>query len=153
MARFEGYLLNELFDTKVKVKEGSKPFSGPSNAYFFTIGDKEYRVAMIRHPSEDNWEVEFTLYSIKGDIVTSFNKQLGITGTGDAIEVFSGVIKAIKMWINKIKPEKFWFSAMETSRRKLYLKLAKMVGKMTSKYVFKGTGNYISGTAYEFERM
>ena len=153
MARFEGYLLNELFDTKVKVKKITD--RRDEIIYKFSIEDKVYNVIMVKAaPIAHIWEIIFTLDRLKGKTVEDEKTMLGITGTGDAIEVFSGVIKTVKMWTKEKKPEIFGFSAKEPSRKKLYVKFAKSIDKAIPGYKYTGVEEdvFSEEPMYTFER-
>ena len=118
--KFQTYL-NELFDTQVPIKIEWQELS--DLRYSFVIDGKKYEFDADNE--KGSWEIVFTY---RGDKAST-----GITGTGNAAQVFSAVAKCIDMFLKKYKPNQFWFSAKEPSRKKLYDKFSKLI---TRKYPY-----------------
>ena len=110
--------LNELFDTDVEIeKSESLDFC----TYTFKVDEKWYQMEMTK--DYDHWSLLFM-------------DQLGrISITGDtgiqAAKVFSGVVKSVKMFVRNMNPKILYFTAKESSRKKLYDKFAEMIEKQT----------------------
>jgi len=106
--------INELFDTKVDIKIKEQNLS--ANTYIFIVNDIEYE--FNANNEKGAWQIEF-----------GQDKGTGITGEGNAIQVFGAVAKCLNIFIKKYKPREFWFTAKEPSRKKLYHRMAKMLIK------------------------
>jgi hypothetical protein len=136
-------LLKELFDKIVDYK-------GPSTSkgltmYTFKIDDLNYLVKFTDVKIE-NIEYDFNIIvDSKDDLPThiteiSFGINKGykidmeISDTGNSIQVFSTVIDIIKTQVQNIKYPFITFSAKESSREKLYNRIAQ---SLTSKIPYK----------------
>lgn len=110
-------ILTELFDPKAGFD--LKWDAGSSTEQFATAYDRQGRAIDISFiKSEGLWDIEFER-----------DGAMDITGGGDAERVFATVINAIKIFVDKVKPEFIVFSAKEPSRQSLYKALANRVGR------------------------
>lgn len=138
MSRLQSYI-NEIFDTNVEIdilKSSSK-----QHIYAFEIGYEEYQYKFdATKQLDDKWEILFGM----GD---SSYLEMGITGTGSTVQVFAAVAKCMDIFLKKVKPKKFVFSAKEDSRKKLYLRMSKI---LTRKYPYTFTTGGESGSDQEF---
>ena len=92
--------LNELFDTDVAVRILSQ--SSDSFIAKFTVGDEEYTFDADLDP-DGEWYITF---------MTGGRED--ITGTGNAAQVFSGIIKLMKMFIKSYGPHVFSFHVLSS---------------------------------------
>lgn len=131
--------LEELFKKSAKIhwdKSSGKDYAEAT----FVVAGKQYLVYLEKVSpdiadivlgeyidAEDIWSVEF---SISGGIDTSaISNRYGITGTGDAYEVFSSVIEALSEFTDRYNVDLFMFSASEPSRVSLYKRLTSKISK------------------------
>jgi hypothetical protein len=84
----------------------------------FKIKDKNYIIRMVRS-NDMPWEISF-------DLILNGKKTQNVTGTGDALSVFSTVLSGIKQWASRVKPVEFLLSAAEENRKSLYLRLLRL---------------------------
>jgi len=124
--RLQQYI-NELFDTKVDIKV--KWQDSYSVRYIFTINDKEYMFNAVNDDQKGVWEILFALKGVEGGSE--------ITNTGNATQVFAAVSKCMDMFMKKVKPDAFYFSAKEPSRIKLYKRFSKLFIKKHKNYEVK----------------
>jgi hypothetical protein len=124
--RLQTYL-NELFDTKVNIKVDWQDTS--SLRYIFTINDMEYFFTADTYKQKEAWEIWFALKGVEGGS--------GIMNTGKATQVFAAVSKCMDMFIKKVKPDAFYFSANEPSRVKLYKRFSKLLTRKYKNYEVK----------------
>ena len=149
-------IVNELFDTKEKIKwkEGEDSdfvatFTGPNNQKYeiaitslewLTLPDSAIIAAGKLLPEKvldmfddgEGYHVEFR----------DVKKGKGVTGLGgtDAAKIFGIVINAIVDKIKKEKSDLIFFSAKEASRKELYKTMAPLIAnKMGMKQVNNGT--------------
>ena len=136
IAKEEGKLLysanqkiDEALDSSYKYR-GSK--QNPGNDFYFETEDGQ------------EYKVEFDSV-FAGDVRVAFSARgqgdehkTGITGTGNSRKVFGTVIKIVKDYIRKSKPEIISFSAnnSEPSRVRLYKMLASQADKELPNYNF-----------------
>jgi hypothetical protein len=119
--RLQQYI-TELFDTKVDIKVEKQTMS--ADIYTFVIDDIEY--SFHARNEKGTWEIAFSQY-----------EGIGITGSGNAPQVFAAISKCLDMFLKKYKPMEFWFSAKEPSRRKLYKRFAKLITRKYRAYDFR----------------
>jgi len=149
-------IVNELFDTKEKIKwkEGEDSdfvatFTGPNNQKYeiaitslewLTLPDSAIIAAGKLLPEKvldmfddgEGYHVEFR----------DVKKGKGVTGLGgtDAAKIFGIVINALVDKIKKEKSDLIFFSAKEASRKELYKTMAPLIAnKMGMKQVNNGT--------------
>jgi hypothetical protein len=117
-------LLLETFDSNidVKIKKSSKRNSFES---IFKINGKDYYFTANYDNNENIWIIDFYLTDKHID---------SITGTGDQMKVFSGVIKSMKIFLELHKPKAICYFAIEKSRQRLYDRFTKHIEKMG--YIF-----------------
>ena len=120
----------------------------------FTAGNGiSYIIAFQRStdPADDKkkskWILEFVMDSKgekKAKELTGKSHVLswGITGTGNASEVFATVIAATKEFVIKVKPDILGFSSEEPSRTKLYRSMIQFISK---KIGYKPKRDYKNG--------
>ena len=72
----------------------------------FLIGDKKYILNFVKMEDQMPWEIVF-------DLIQNGKKTQNITGTGDAVQVFSTVLSGIKQWLQSVNPPSFILSARE----------------------------------------
>ena len=148
--RLQQYI-TEIFDSKgIKVKK--KEESMGTVIYMVEFDDFRYYVNFGIDPEDIGTEDEGT-YNIVFDSMSNRGPHDDIMdiGTGNALKVFSGVIKALRMFIREYKPERISFSAKQKSRQKLYDRFVKMVEKeskfkLLKTYMKHGRKNYLFGT-------
>lgn len=149
-------LLQEIFNDIVDFDN-----IGPDR-YSFKINDLIYEVdfredslpkdTQIKLDREENifgTEVEFTM---KTKNSTKRDLKFGITNTGNSIKVFSTVLTIIEKYMNKEKPEFFFFTAEEKSRQKLYDRLSKRINSSSTDYKLYDTVLSNNGKAYTFKK-
>jgi hypothetical protein len=143
--------LFELFNKPTKV-EWDTDDRNMAEAYF-EIDDKQYliyfermnidyleRMLNFEIDTEDVWMIEFSRSGFIKDPAVNANRS-GITGTGDAYNVFATVLMTMNAFKDLRKVEYFVFSASEPSRVSLYSRLASKLGKDV-KTVPTKAGNY-----------
>lgn len=113
-------LLNELFNTKVDIKDGETMWKKT-----FEVNGKTYRCDFFGGPRSSEYGPEFIF------VLNGKNNELGITNTGDELEVFSAVIKVMKEFMQNSNNKRYYFTAemSEPSRVKLYDRLVKRLTK------------------------
>lgn len=97
----------------------------------FQIDDGMFIVQFLnKHYNPGVWELSFVR-----------NNELVLSGTGNAMVVFSTVIQCVREFVNAINPKmlEFYGKNSETSRNKLYPKLIKMLMKEFPDYVQRKT--------------
>ena len=127
--RLQQYI-NELFDTDVDIKVNTEDFS--TVIYEFEIDGIKFE--FNANNENGTWEIIFS----------GKKRSTGITGTGNAPQVFAGIAKCTDMFLKKYKPIEFYFSAKERSRVKLYKRFSKVITKKYP-YVFRLDKNYDDG--------
>lgn len=103
-------------NTWVKSKDGSDIL------HFTTKSGRQFEIS-THDSSMSGLDVKSIQFS---DDAHDFHK----TGKGEAFEVFSKVVPAVKAWVDKTNPEKLHFSAQGLSRQKLYDRLVKTLLKL-----------------------
>jgi len=141
--------LNELLKTDVPIKTEFESLS--SLRASFVVNDIEYKF----HASnfDDGWHISFIAERdlSTGKRFSSKEDREGITGKGDALQVFSAIVKLFKLFIKRYRPHEFYFYAKEASRQKLYDRFSKMIkGYDFQKYVDPDWKSW--GMKYHFKR-
>jgi hypothetical protein len=104
----------------------------PYNAYLHTISESyfddlaetdEGRMALAIKEALDEAPHEFSFVNIRTGYGKEGNKY-GVTGTGGVVEVIRKVAEVFVYALNRYKPKVVYFSAAESSRKKLYRSLA-----------------------------
>ena len=129
--RLQKYI-TELFN---KPLEFNGPTGDPSWSTIYNFTVKAEKIYEVKFWSNDDgtYEIIFGLKQ-RGRNVSRED----ITGTGDAVAVFSTIAAIIENFVKKFKPEGLYFSAKEQSRVKLYRSLAKLITKKSYlKYFFE----------------
>jgi hypothetical protein len=110
--------LDELFKKNVGLEDGERMFDKS-----FTINGKTYLLSFYPGPRTSEYGLEFG-FSLDGS-----KDSMGITGTGDELDVFSAAVKLLKEFMNSKWQKRFYFTAKlsEHSRVKLYDRMAKRV--------------------------
>ena len=130
--------INEMFNNPIPIRwikttnnnwKGEFVVSNPEE-------QKKYIINIIKLENEMPWEIVF-------DLVQGKKKTQDITGTGDAIQVFSTVLNGIKQWMNKVNPDAFILSAREPSRQSLYRRMLQFLPKKTWEVEDLGTSFYV----------
>jgi hypothetical protein len=124
-------VIQELFNKPLSFKRQSGEYT--SHEYFFEVGDKRYEVKFYDQESEEYpkaYELIFVLTSVGGTPVRGFDTEV-ITGTGDAIAIFSTIAAIMKDFYMSKKPNIIYFFAKERSRIKLYGTLSKKISSMS----------------------
>lgn len=102
---------------------------------------RKYVIRMVK--MEDMWEVSF-------DLIDGTQNRQDITGTGNALSVFSTVLVGIKQWADVVKPATWALSAREPNRQSLY---RRMLTKMLDPNVWEvedfGTSFFIQNKAMQ----
>jgi len=144
--RLENFL-NELFKTDIKTDEIT--VNPIMYVVSFVVGDILYKFSATEFGGE--WHVAFTA---EEDIKKGYKFYGGredILGTGNAVQVFSTIIKILKKFVKKYRPHSFHFYGKEKSRQKLYDRFAKMIEKEGFKYTkFKDPEWAHFGMRYNF---
>lgn len=120
------------------------------HVYKFSVNDLNYQVEITESIADNKKiiEIKFKLLNNpkslkKSDFKTDQQyqialkkNQVGITGTGNPIQVFKKVIGSIIKVINEVSPDYITFSADELNRQSLYSKMINIVGKyLNIKYI------------------
>ena len=129
MKSFHDILLTEILDTKVSVKVTDRDIENGGWAAKFKIDKMDFEFNAIAE--EDGWEISFSRLL---DGKWSFDV-LGDFDLKQTLAVFSGVKKAMELWVKDLKKSptdwdlEFTFSAKkeEGSRAKLYDMFAKKI--------------------------
>jgi len=87
----------------------------------FTIGNETYEF-VAEQEDEDMYMIDFFLMSNK-------NPTTKITNTGNSLQVFATVVNIFRKFITLKKPSVIEFSAKESSRVKLYDRMAQLLNK------------------------
>lgn len=121
---FKEWVYSELFERPLPIKWSKTPMGDLKGN--FTVNNKNYILTMVQGDSYMPWEIKFELID-----PISGKKLQNLTGTGDAMQVFSTVIKGIKFFLDKYKPDAFVLTASdrEPSRISLYKRLLSMLPK------------------------
>jgi hypothetical protein len=99
---------------------------------------------------------EIQFYDEEGDYKIKKRKK------NDSIRIFSGVVQCVLKFLHKENPDRFFFSAKESSRKKLYDRFEKMLlrmkkyKKVINKEVFHKVKNNMyepSGKCYCYEKI
>jgi hypothetical protein len=143
--------LTELLKTDIPIKIERETLS--SLRATFVVNDVEYK--FHAGDFDDGWHISFTAEKdlSTGKRFDSLKDREGITGKGDAIQVFSAIVKLFKLFIKQHRPYRFYFYAKEASRQKLYDRFAKLIGKggyTFDKYVDPEWPSW--GMKYDFRR-
>jgi hypothetical protein len=122
-------MTNEALDSSYEYHDSEQ---NPGNDFYFDTEDgQEYKVEF-----DNVWGNDVTVaFSARGQ---GDEHKTGITGTGNSRKVFGTVIKIVKDYIRKSKPEIIAFSAnnSEPSRVRLYKMLASQADKELPNYNF-----------------
>tara|TARA_R110000824_G_scaffold146074_1_gene314756 strand:- start:277 stop:693 length:417 start_codon:yes stop_codon:yes gene_type:complete len=109
----------------------------------FIIDDNKY-VFQAETSDMEDWQITFEIRG-KG------SKPHDISKTGNEFKVFATVAEILDEYLKKAKPDKFWFTAKEPSRAKLYDRFAKIIVNKHKKYkVVDSIQN--NKKFYEFEK-
>jgi hypothetical protein len=128
------YKLDEIFNNPAPIK-----WSETNNSRWkgeFIINNKKYIINFIKIDQHAPWEIVF-------DLIQNKRKTQDITGTGDEFQVFSTVLGAIKLWLNKTNPSNFILSAREPSRQSLYRKMLQFLPRKTWNVEDLGSSFYV----------
>lgn len=130
MTKFKEWLqITEIFNDPFPIKwsrSRQKDWIGK-----FMVEDKPYIITMINGGTEMPWEVKFELIQNK-------KPTQEITGTGDAMQVFSTVLSGIQQWLKSENPDSFVLSAAEPNRQQLY---RRMMGMLPKNYKYEDLGS------------
>jgi len=121
--RLQNYL-NEIFDTDVEIQVQRE--RGDFHEYLYEIDGVPYTFTAVK--DKDTWEISF--YAKIGGKV-----KVNVTNTGNAGKVFAAALKSINMFISKVQPDTFFFTAKGVSRQKLYDRISKATERYMSGYV------------------
>ena len=149
MKTFHDIILQELFDTKIKVSVSTNN-SSSFTAFFYVPAENgnlfEFFFSATKVGEEFPWEIVFVRANAPAgtDSIGVFNDMTA----KETLATFSGVKTALMLWYKSQKPDAFAFTAKSTegSRVKLYKKFAKLIAK-------KLKLNMISGAAGSNERF
>ena len=145
MLRRKDTTVNEALDSSYEYR-GSK--QNPGNAFYFDTEDgQEYKVEFNSVIPSD---VKVSFYARgQGD-----EHKIGITGAGNSRKIFGTVIKIVKDYLSKSKPDILSFSASnyEPSRVRLYKTLASQADKELPNYKFADAFNEGGFTTYYLTR-
>ena len=160
MKTFHQIILNELFDSKIKLnvtEDNAHKFSA-----FFKVPMEnkedffEFQFTADKgvwngpNQDEDMWEILFlrSYHAPGADAIGLF----GDMTSKETLATFSGVKAALLKWYNSQKPDYFSFTAKsdEKSRVKLYNKFAKIIAKKLNLKLV--TGKVRSNDKYVFSK-
>lgn len=112
--------LNELFKKDVELEDGERMFDKT-----FKINGKTYEMSFYPGPRTSQYGLQFG-FSLKGA-----DDSMGITNTGDELEVFNAAAKLLQEFMSNKWQKRFYFTAKlsETSRVKLYDRITKRILK------------------------
>jgi hypothetical protein len=133
--------LSEMFTNPTTIRWAKTNGSGQWKGDFF-IGDKRYILNFVKMDAQMPWEIVF-------DLVQNGKKTQNITGTGDAVQVFSTVLSGIKQWMKAVNPPSFILSAREPSRQSLYRRMLQMLPKKIWSVEDLGTSFYVTNKTIE----
>ena len=115
--------LTEIFDKPAPIKWGTE---GKTITGEFIVDDEKYGIYFS--PAKDAgkiiWIIEFGQ-----KIAGKKRMKTGLTGAGKEFQIFSTVVRAIRDWIKKKKPQSIEFEGVGESRNKLYKRLVKTLVK------------------------
>ena len=115
--------LTEIFDKPAPIKWGTE---GKTITGEFIVDDEKYGIYFS--PAKDAgkiiWIIEFGQ-----KIAGKKRMKTGLTGAGKEFKIFSTVVRAIRDWIKKKKPQSIEFEGVGESRNKLYKRLVKTLVK------------------------
>jgi|TARA_R110002110_G_scaffold400610_1_gene617152 hypothetical protein len=94
----------------------------------FIIDDNKY-VFQAKTSDMESWQITFEIRG-RGQGKNPHE----ISKTGNEFKVFATVAEILDEFLKKAKPDKFWFSAKEPSRAKLYDRFAKIIVSKHNKY-------------------
>ncbi|WP_407303743.1 hypothetical protein [Acinetobacter sp.] len=144
-------LINELFKKKVEITNRT---NDEGKSYEFTVNGKTYVCEFFEGPRSGEFGLEFHFVLKGAKTSNGKDNEVGITGTGDELEVFSGVMQVLKTYMNVRWHRLFHFAAKleEPSRVKLYDRMVKRLKKEFPKWECEiVTGNLFQ--TYIFERV
>ena len=138
------YLLSELFDSNVPIRFKAKDEHKENSVYYyeFAIDDLMYNFTAEIYTDRHGIEGEKRILNMEfalGDFYS--RKDYHITGTGNALQVFSAVKQCVLDLFNKRlkeKPDIISFSAddEEPSRVKLYDRFMKIIPRILKDFKF-----------------
>ena len=157
--KYKDFLLQEVFDSKVKWKWTSKrPTEWIAK---FTVGDITYEASIFRRKymgMEDMYELTFSIDERKDKEIKLATGMIvrrgetdpeGITGTGHAGTVFGTVINLVKEFLKHFKKKKdfrgIFFAAKEKSRIKLYNTMTKKLASKNKLHINKTQSDFANG--------
>jgi len=133
-------MLIEIFD---EVLDYQGPIvNGGLVMYTFKVEDLHYivkfldvKTKFIDYEFENlisaNEEPPENVVEISYGINLGYKVEMGVSGTGNSIQVFSTVLDIIKTQLNKMNYRFIVFSAKEDSRQKMYDRLARLIANNT----------------------
>jgi hypothetical protein len=134
--------LNEIFDTDVEVTVQRE--KSTFHEYVYEIDGIPYIFAATKEKN-DIWDIVF--YAKIGG-----KTKVNVTNTGNAPSVFAAAIKSINIFLNKVKPDRFAFTAKEISRQKLYDRISKATDRYMPGYDLVKVGEKKKRKEYSFEK-
>lgn len=127
----EWFALVEVFDSPLSIDWKKKTDSDWIGEFFvpdpnFPQQQKRYIIRMVKDINMFDRSQEGTPWEVQFKLAVSDNKTTdAITGTGDAMQVFSTVMSGIHQWLNEVQPNGFMISAREPNRQSLYRRMLK----------------------------
>lgn len=119
-------------DPNIKIVP-SKIQSKGKELYDVDVNDKQYELSVdefILPAKKSAIEFNFRLKNyekLKQKSVSNYGIETGITGTGDAKEVFNKIVSTAVVLINKKSPNYITFQAREEKRQRLYKVMIKQI--------------------------
>jgi hypothetical protein len=157
--RLQQYMITELFDTKVPIKLVDKNERKENSvyAYEFKVDDLAYSFTGELYHDRNGVEGEVNILDLEFALGGYFDRNdYEITGTGNALKVFSGVKLCVLDLFKqlKIEPDIITFAAddNEPSRVKLYDRFMKALPKLLKGYKFDRNVKGRFNKNYKFKR-
>ena len=126
-------LLRELWDKPVKYYADEDEYGQP--VYKFQVGGKVYQFMYDISMSGNCVDVSFCALGKGSDC------EFGIMNSGKSVLVFSTAVTIMRQILADIKPRLLTFSAKESSRQKLYLRMVKTLLPTWGTYTYDDGGS------------
>ena len=139
--RLQKYLITEIFDSDVEVTVQRE--KSIFHEYVYEIGGIPYIFAANKE--KDIWNIVFYA-KING------KNKVNVTNTGNPAQVFAAALKSINIFLNKVKPDRFAFTAKEVSRQRLYDRISNATDRYMPGYDLVSIEDKKKKKEYTFEK-
>lgn len=143
--------LDELLNNSLEIHY--EEFMGDSfSASFVAPNGQDYQVALLEHDmAPDEMYVQLLDFVDEDDLESGMFAEFalasddsqGITGTGNAFQVFAAVVEALIRMIKEANCSFIYFQGAEPSRRKLYNRLAPRIANLLGWQTISNEGFYL----------